>query len=51
MQKALPCNTGAEQYVLGCVLLDGALFAQATGILGADDFMLEKHRRIFRAHG
>ncbi len=47
LQKGLPTNIEAEKFVLGSVLLDDTLFAQVAGSLDADDFALEKHRRMF----
>ena len=49
--KALPTNSDAERLVLGSILLDDAFYIQAAGTLEADDFSLEKHRRIFRRMG
>jgi replicative DNA helicase len=48
LQKGLPANLDAERYVLGSILLDTELFIQVAATLGADDFSLEKHRRIFQ---
>jgi replicative DNA helicase len=45
--KGLPANLDAERYVLGSVLLNDAVYLQVAGSLDADDFSLEKHRRIF----
>lgn len=50
-EKNLPVNLEAERLVLGSILLDDALYIQAAGTLEADDFSLEKHRRIFRRMG
>jgi replicative DNA helicase len=47
LEKGLPSNPESEQFVLGSVLLDETLFPQVAGSLTADDFCLEKHRRIF----
>src|SRR5215472_17367960 len=47
-EKGLPTNVDAERFVLGSILLDDSFFIQAAGSLEADDFSLEKHRRIFR---
>ncbi len=47
-EKGLPTNVDAERFVLGSILLDDALFVQAAGTLEAEDFSLEKHRRIFK---
>src|SRR5689334_25062419 len=51
IEKGLPTNVDAERFVLGSILLDDAFFVQAAGTLEADDFSLEKHRRIFRRMG
>src|SRR6185312_2422557 len=51
VEKGLPVNIDAERFVLGSILLDDNLFIQAAGSLEADDFSLEKHRRIFRRMG
>ena len=47
MDKGLPANVEAEQFVLGSILLSDVLFAQVAGALEPEDFVLEKHRRIF----
>ena len=51
LEKGLPANLDAERFVLGSILLDDAMYVQAAGALEADDFSLEKHRRIFRRMG
>jgi replicative DNA helicase len=50
-EKGLPTNVDAERLVLGSILLDDSVYIQAAGALEADDFSLEKHRRIFRRMG
>ena len=50
-EKGLPTNVDAERFVLGSILLDDSFYIQAAGTLEADDFSLEKHRRIFRRMG
>src|SRR5215472_9939276 len=50
-EKGLPVNLDAERFVLGSILLDDRFYVQAAGTLEADDFSLEKHRRIFRRMG
>jgi len=50
-EKGLPTNVDAERFVLGSILLDDGLYIQAAGTLEADDFSLEKHRRIFKRMG
>jgi replicative DNA helicase len=43
-----PINaTEIEQYVLGTILMNGALFARISDILSPDDFAEELHGRIF----
>src|SRR6516164_5516953 len=46
-EKGLPSNPDAERYVLGSILLNDSAYLQVAGALEADDFSLEKHRRIF----
>jgi replicative DNA helicase len=50
-EKGLPCNLDAERFVLGSIMMDDAQFVQVAGALQADDFSLEKHRRIFQRMG
>jgi len=50
-EKGLPSNVDAERFVLGSILLNDSLYIQAAGELQADDFSLEKHRRIFARMG
>src|SRR5271154_2678069 len=51
LEKGLPANLDAERFVLGAVLMDDALYIQVAGTIEADDFSLEKHRRIFMRMG
>ncbi|MBI3667238.1 MAG: replicative DNA helicase [Acidobacteria bacterium] len=46
-EKGLPASVEAEQFVLGSILLADPVFALVAGLLEPDDFILEKHRRIF----
>lgn len=46
LDKGLPRNEDAERFVLGSVLV-GEEFGLISGALEADDFFVEKHRRIF----
>lgn len=48
LEKGLPSNIEAEKFVLGSILLDDSLFPQVAGALSPEDFLLEKHRRIFQ---
>jgi replicative DNA helicase len=47
-ERGLPANQDAERFVLGSILMDDLQYVQAAGTLEADDFSLEKHRRIFQ---
>lgn len=46
-EKGLPVNLDAERFVLGSILMDDSNFIGVAAVLDADDFSLEKHRRIF----
>ena len=48
METGLPANLDAERFVLGSILMDDANLDMAALTLRADDFSLEKHRRIFK---
>jgi replicative DNA helicase len=45
--RPLPDNLDAERFVLGTVMSDESSFLQVAGTISADDFSLEKHKRIF----
>src|ERR1022692_848169 len=47
LEKGLPASEDAERFILGSVLLDDSRFIDIAGIVTNDDFVLEKHRRIF----
>ena len=47
LEKGLPVNLDAERFVLGSILTDDTAFIQVAGVIEAEDFSLEKHRRIF----
>jgi replicative DNA helicase len=47
LERGLPLNLDAERFVLGAILMDDALYIQVAGALEAEDFSLEKHRRIY----
>ncbi|HYM13550.1 MAG TPA: replicative DNA helicase [Bryobacterales bacterium] len=51
LEKGLPSNLDAERFVLGSILMDDSLFVQVAGEIEAEDFSLEKHRRIFQRMG
>ncbi len=46
-QRRLPFSLEAEQSVLGAVLINPEIMDTVTGLVGAEDFMLEEHRDIF----
>ena len=47
LEQALPHNLEAERSVLGAILLDNHQINVALEVLGAGDFFLDQHRRIF----
>ena len=47
LDRGLPVNLDAERFVLGSILMDDSLFLPVAAAIQADDFSLEKHRRIF----
>jgi replicative DNA helicase len=51
LDKGLPANLDAERFVLGSILMDDSLYVPVAGMIAADDFALEKHRRIFSRMG
>jgi replicative DNA helicase len=51
LEKGLPSNLDAERFVLGSILMDDSQYIQVAGTIEADDFSLEKHRRIFQRMG
>ena len=51
LEKGLPANLDAERFVLGSILVDDTAYISIAGSLEADDFSLEKHRRIFLRMG
>lgn len=46
-EKGLPVNIDAERFVLGAILMNDTLFLPVAATIQAEDFSLEKHRRIF----
>jgi replicative DNA helicase len=48
MRDTLPASIQTEITILGAMLLDAAAIADATGLLVAEDFMLDSHQRIYR---
>ena len=50
-EQGLPANPEAERLVLGSILLDDSAFLEVASLLKAEDFSLEKHRRIFSRMG
>ena len=50
-EKGMPSAPDVERFVLGSILLNDAFYIQAAGQIEADDFSLEKHRRIFKRMG
>ena len=51
LQQALPDNLDAERFVLGAIMSNDTAYLQVAGTLLAEDFSLEKHKRIFLRMG
>jgi replicative DNA helicase len=49
VDRTLPSSPDSERIILGSILLDNALIAQAVELLEVEDFYSPLHRRIFRA--
>lgn len=49
--SAIPYNAEAERLILGGILLDNSLAAQVEGVLRADEFFADAHRRTLKAMG
>src|SRR5579885_1273192 len=49
LRRVPPQSLEAEQSVLGGILLENTALDRVVGLLGAEDFYREAHRRIFRA--
>lgn len=47
----MPANAEAERMVLGCILLDNALLADAAAQISASDFFTPSNAKVFRAMG
>jgi hypothetical protein len=47
VKDVLPASVDTERFVLGSIPLDAEAFGDALASLSADDFSIEKHRRIF----
>jgi len=45
----LPASPDAERSILGAIVLENSLFAEAVQIVGPEAFFLDSHRRIFAA--
>lgn len=48
-ERSLPNSSEAERAILGAILLDNGLIAQAIEVLYSDDFYVPSHRKIFAA--
>src|SRR3954467_3826720 len=47
LDQVLPGNIDAERFVLGAIMSSENAFLQVAGSLTAEDFSLEKHKRIY----
>ncbi len=51
IDQPLPANLDAERFVLGAIMSSETAFLQVAGTISAEDFSLEKHKRIFLRMG
>src|SRR5260370_18745392 len=49
LDRALPSSPDTERAILGAIILDNTLIAQAVELLKPNDFYVPSHRRIFIA--
>jgi replicative DNA helicase len=49
LEKPLPSSAESERVILGAILLDNQLIAQAIENLSSDDFYAPFHRRVFKS--
>src|SRR5216683_7499888 len=49
LERPLPSSPDTERALLGSILLDNSLIAQAVELLKPEDFYVPSHRRIFIA--
>src|SRR5258706_8933524 len=49
LERPLPSSPDTERALLGSILLDNSLIAQAVELLKPDDFYVPSHRRVFIA--
>src|SRR6476661_6312331 len=49
LEKALPSSPETEKAILGAIILDNTIVAQAIEMLKPADFYVPSHRRIFTA--
>lgn len=49
VSRSLPIAHDAERMILGCIILDNDLLAEASAKLQPEDFFQESHRIVFRA--
>ncbi len=48
LDAGLPANADAERTILGAILLDNTMLAEAQEKLTSEDFSLDSHRRVFQ---
>jgi len=49
LERPLPSSPDSERAILGSIILDNSLIAQAVELLDPDDFYVPSNRRIFKA--
>src|SRR5690242_13701878 len=47
LDRGLPANLDAERLILGSMMLNDSRFQDVASVIASDDFLLEKHRRIY----
>jgi replicative DNA helicase len=49
LERPLPSSPDSERAILGSIILDNSLAAQAVALVRPDDFYVASHRRVFQA--
>ena len=49
LERPLPSSPDTERAILGSIILDNSLIAQAVELVRPDDFYVPSHKRVFRA--
>ncbi|MFN2500106.1 MAG: DnaB-like helicase N-terminal domain-containing protein, partial [Pyrinomonadaceae bacterium] len=49
LDRPVPHNADSERVILGAIIIDNRLIAQAIELLNPEDFYVPSHRKIFKA--